>query len=348
MKENPHGGDIYSGRYDYDFSVNVNPFGPPESVRQAVRESVEYLTNYPDSSCQALRKALSEKLAVRPDHLIFGNGAAELIFALVQAVRPKKALLAVPGFAEYEAALKAADCEIVFYPLSPERNFQPGEDFMEWITDETDLIFLCNPNNPTGVETPREFLLQAAERAEKCRAVLAVDECFWQFVPAKERVTLMDAVERYPSLFLLHAFTKTYAMPGLRLGYGVSSDHALLERMERQVQAWNVSIPAQMAGLAALQEDAYVERTAKAVAVEREYLSGEMKRLGLTVYPSSANFLLFQGPEDLKERCKEKKILIRDCRNYHGLCPGWFRVAVKLHEENEVLIRSLEEILKNK
>ena len=94
MKENPHGGDIYSGRYDYDFSVNVNPFGPPESVRQAVRESVEYLTNYPDSSCQALRKALSEKLAVRPDHLIFGNGAAELIFALVQAVRPKKALLA--------------------------------------------------------------------------------------------------------------------------------------------------------------------------------------------------------------------------------------------------------------
>ena len=198
------------------------------------------------------------------------------------------------------------------------------------------------------METPREFLLQAAERAEKCRAVLAVDECFWQFVPAKERVTLLDAVERYPSLFLLHAFTKTYAMPGLRLGYGVSSDHALLERMERQVQAWNVSIPAQMAGLAALQEDAYVERTAKAVAVEREYLSREMKRLGLTVYPSSANFLLFQGPEDLKERCKEKKILIRDCRNYHGLCPGWFRVAVKLHEENEVLIRSLEEILKNK
>ena len=133
--------------------MNVNPFGPPESVRQAVRESVEYLTNYPDSSCQALRKALSEKLAVRPDYLIFGNGAAELIFALVQAVRPKKALLAAPGFAEYEAALKAADCEIVFYPLSPERNFQPGEDFMEWITDETDLIFLCNPNNPTGVET---------------------------------------------------------------------------------------------------------------------------------------------------------------------------------------------------
>lgn len=347
MKENPHGGDIYSGKYDYDFSVNVNPFGPPESVRQAVRESVECLTNYPDSSCQALRKALAEKLAVRPDHLIFGNGAAELIFALVQAVRPKKALLAAPGFAEYEAALKAADCEIIFYPLSPERNFQPGEDFWEWITDETDLIFLCNPNNPTGVETPREFLLRAAERAAECRAVLTVDECFWQFVPAKERVTLLDAVKGYPSLFLLHAFTKTYAMPGLRLGYGVSSDQALLERMERQVQAWNVSIPAQMAGLAALQEDAYVERTAKTVAVEREYLSREMKRLGLTVYPSLANFLLFQGPEDLKERCGEKKILIRDCRNYRGLCPGWFRVAVKLHEENEVLIRTLEEILKN-
>lgn len=345
MKENPHGGDIYSGDYTYDFSVNVNPFGPPESVRRAVRNAADHLDRYPDTSCRELRAALARKLSVRPEQLIFGNGAAELIYALVQGVRPGRALITAPGFSEYEAALHAADCEIMFYPLKPENGFLPEEDFFSWITERTDLIFLCSPHNPSGTVLSREFLLEAASRAEQCGAVLVVDECFWQFVTEEKRVTLLDAVNDHPSLFLLHAFTKTFAMPGLRLGYGVTANARLMENMERHIQAWNVSVPAQMAGTAALGETSYVERTAAAVAVEREYLSREMRRLRLAVYPSQANFLLFQGPEDLKERCREKKILIRDCRNYRGLSAGWFRTAVKLHEENTVLIHILEEIL---
>lgn len=345
MKENPHGGDIYSGEYICDFSVNINPFGTPESVKNTVREAAEKLEQYPDTACRELRKALSEKLSVPEHMLIFGNGAAELIFALVQAVRPKKALLAAPCFAEYEAALRSVDCEIVYYPLRPEKNFMLQEDFLDWITEETDLIFLCNPNNPTGTVTAEEILEKAAVRAGKCGAVLAVDECFWQFVPKEDRVTLLGNAEKYPSLFLLHAFTKTYAMPGLRLGYGVTSDPALLKQMEHRMQAWNVSVPAQMAGTAALRETDYVEQIAAAVAKEREYLDREMTRLGLKVFPSKANYLLFQGPEDLKERCRKEKILIRDCRNYHGLSAGWFRAAVRLHEENELLIRTLEKVL---
>lgn len=347
MKENPHGGDIYSGDYSFDFSVNVNPFGPPESVRRAVRTSADLLDHYPDTCCRELRAALSRKLSVCPDRLIFGNGAAELIYALVQAVRPKKALVTAPGFAEYESALNAVDCEIQFYPLKPENGFLPQEDYLDRIAPETDLIFLCSPHNPSGTVLSRDFLLKAALRAERCGAVLAVDECFWQFVTEENRVTLLDAVEEHPSLFLLHAFTKTFAMPGLRLGYGVTANDGLLRDMERQTQAWNVSIPAQLAGTAALEETEYVKRTAGAVAAEREYLRREMRRLGLTVYLSQANFLLFQGPENLKERCREKKVLIRDCRNYRGLSAGWFRIAVKLHEENTVLIRTLEEILTN-
>lgn len=345
MKENPHGGDIYSGEYICDFSVNINPFGTPESVKNTVREAAEKLEQYPDTACRELRRALSEKLSVPEQMLIFGNGAAELIFALVQAVRPQKALLAAPCFAEYEAALQSVDCEIVYYPLRPEKNFMLQEDFLDWITEETDLIFLCNPNNPTGTVTAEAILEKAAVRAGKCGAVLAVDECFWQFVPKEDRVTLLGTAEKYPSLFLLHAFTKTYAMPGLRLGYGVTSDPALLKRMEHRMQAWNVSVPAQMAGTAALRETDYVEQIAVAVAREREYLDREMTRLGLKVFPSKANYLLFQGPEDLKERCRKEKILIRDCRNYHGLSAGWFRAAVRLHEENELLIRTLEKVL---
>lgn len=345
MKQNPHGGDIYSCDYICDFSVNVNPLGTPESVRSAVRKAAERLEQYPDTSCRSLRKALSLKLSVPEEKLIFGNGAAELIFALVQAVKPKKALLAAPCFAEYEAALRAAGCDIAYYPLLAEHNFLLQEDFPDWITPETDLIFLCNPNNPTGTVTGRELLHRTAARAGACGAVLAVDECFWQFVPKEERVTLLTDTETYRSLFLLHAFTKTYAMPGLRLGYGVSSDRGLLERMEEQMQAWNVSVPAQMAGTAALEETDYVEKTALLVAQEREYLQKELRRLGLCVFPSLANYLLFQGPEDLKERCAREKILIRDCRNYHGLCAGWFRIAVRTHEDNKLLIRTMEQIL---
>lgn len=345
MKNNPHGGDIYSRNYSCDFSVNVNPVGAPVSVLEAVKASAEKLSQYPDTSCTELREALAGKLSVPESSIIFGNGAAELIFALVQAVHPGQALLAAPCFAEYEAALQAVGCGISYYPLHEENEFALKDDFIEWITEETDLIFLCNPNNPTGKVIPEQLLLKVAERAGQCGAVLAVDECFWQFVRKEERVTLIKEIERYSSLFLLHAFTKTYAMPGLRLGYGISSNQELLERMERQLQAWNVSLPAQMAGVAALQEEEYVERIAPMIAAERRYLQTELVRMGLTVIPSSANYLLFAGPEDLKERCAEKKLLIRDCRNYHGLCAGWFRVAVRLHEENEVLIRILREIL---
>lgn len=345
MKYNPHGGDIYSSDYICDFSVNVNPFGAPGSVLTAVRESAEKLANYPDTSCMELRGALARKLSLQEENLIFGNGAAELIFALVHALRPKKALLAAPCFAEYEAALNAAECQILYYPLRPENNFELQEDFCSWITQETDLVFLCNPNNPTGTVTPHSLLLKAAIRAEECGAFFVVDECFWQFVQDEKRVTMLNETDRFSTLFLLHAFTKTYAMPGLRLGYGISSNRELLERMERQMQAWNVSVPAQMAGIAALREDGYTENLASVIAQERGYLSGELGRAGLKVYPSDSNFILFEGPEDLKERCAEKKILIRDCRNYQGLCTGWFRIAVRLHEENEMLIRILNEIL---
>ena len=145
----------------------------------------------------------------------------------------------------------------MFYPLKPENGFLPEEDFFSWITEQTDLIFLCSPHNPSGTVLSREFLLEAASRAEQCGAVLVVDECFWQFVTEEKRVTLLDAVNEHPSLFLLHAFTKTFAMPGLRLGYGVTANARLMENMERHIQAWNVSVPAQMAGAAALGETSY-------------------------------------------------------------------------------------------
>ena len=177
---------------------------------------------------------------------------------------------------------------------------------------------------------------------------MAVDECFLDFVPSPEKYTLKEYLETYDNLFLLKAFTKRYAMAGVRLGYGLCGNKVLLEKIEGVCQPWNVSSMAQAAGLAALQEREYVEKGRQVTFQELAYLKEELAALGYPVYPSQANYVFFTGPADLYEKLEQKKILIRDCSNYTGLSKGYYRVAVKKHEENQQLVRALKEIDRTK
>ena len=174
---------------------------------------------------------------------------------------------------------------------------------------------------------------------------MVVDECFLDFVKDPEKHTLKGKLEKYPGLFILKAFTKRYAIPGVRLGYGFCSDGEVLDRMEAVTQPWNVSTMAQQAGMAALKESEYVEAGRQIIFRESAWMKEKMRQLGLMVYPSEANYIFFYGSEDLFERCVAKGILIRDCSNYPGLKKGYYRVAVKLHEQNKKLIEVLEEVL---
>ena len=278
MRQNPHGGDIYTKKCRVDFSVNVNPLGTPESVKEAVRKSAESVEQYPDALCRDLTRALSEKEQLPEENILFANGAAELIFALTQALRPKKALIAAPGFAEYEAALSAAGCFIRMYPLQKEKGFLLQDDFCDDLTDDLDLVFLCNPNNPTGLTIPQELLLKILDNCRERNIYLVLDECFIEFLPEPEKVTMQGKLDEYPNLLILRAFTKIYAMPGLRLGYLLCSDEDLLDRISRSMQSWNVSIPAQMAGLAALNEDAYVKEARELIGKERAWMKAELEK----------------------------------------------------------------------
>ena len=170
-----------------------------------------------------------------------------------------------------------------------------------------------------------------------------VDECFQDFIRDPGQYSLKAQLPRYHNLFLLKAFTKRYAMAGVRLGYGITENEELLEKMTLATQPWNISVPAQAAGIAALKETDYVERARNLIFEEAEYLSGELYKLGMTVFPSQANYLFFKGPEDLFEICVRKNVLIRDCSNYPGLGRGFYRVAVRTHEENEQLIRTIHD-----
>lgn len=342
-----HGGDIYTYENVLDFSANINPLGTPAAVIEAACSGVRASANYPDPLCRELITAIAGQEQVKKEQIICGNGAADLIFALCVALKPKKALLIAPSFYEYEQALRAVDCEIRYHYLKEEDGFHLREDYLNALTDDIDIAFLCNPNNPTGILTEKPFLLRILERCRENDIFFVADECFNDFLQEPERNTLKDQLEKYDHFLILKAFTKIYAMAGLRLGFALTANEALLTKMNRCSQPWSVSIPAQKAGIAALKEKEYIRSTLQLIKKERAYLLDAMKAMkeaGFKVYDSAANYIFFQGPPSLYEECLKKQIMIRDCSNYEGLRKGFYRIVVKQHNENRKLIETLKEL----
>ncbi len=339
-----HGGDIYLNENKNDFSTNINLAGIPEGVIRAACEGVMLSDRYPDTECSDLRKAISKAIGIPAEQIICGNGAADLIYSIVLALKPNKALMPVPAFYEYEQALKIIECEIEYIPMREELHFILQEDFIDRIKEDTDIIFLCNPNNPTGNLIDKDLMHRIIHKCETDGIWLVVDECFMDFVEHRKDYSVMDQCENAKHLFILKAFTKLYAMPGLRLGYGVCGNMELLKSMKKVSQPWNVSIPAQMAGIAALEEEKYVTDSLELIKREKDYLIEELQKLNYRVYGSRANYLFFHAYPGLYAMCLEKGILIRDCSNYQGLKEGYYRIAIKRHEDNEQLIKALREV----
>lgn len=341
---NPHGGDIYGEEVMLDFSANTNPFGTPQGVIRAVRDALDEMHRYPDPYCRKLTRAVSDFESVPGEYILCGNGAAELIYAYCEAVRPKLAVELAPTFSEYAAGLNRVGCKTERYLLRKEQEFALDGGFLTYLAETMpEAVFLCNPNNPTGRTIEPALMKQILEFCGARGIRLFVDECFLDLADSGE--SLKGTLRNNPQLFLLKAFTKSYGMAGIRLGYCLTSDTALLARMAQAVQPWNVSSLAQAAGVAALEERGFLRKTRELVAAERPWLKARLEELGFRVCPSSANYLLFKGPAQLHLKLKEKKIAIRNCDNYYGLGPGWYRIAVRLHEENACLIRAIKEVL---
>ena len=345
MNKHIHGGNIYTYRDCLDFSANCNPLGTPESIKEAVRGSLEHLGDYPQVGYAPLKEALGEYEDMDPENIICGNGAAELIFSLCQAVRPKRALIPIPTFAEYEQALASVGCEVEHVLLREEDTFQMQESFIDWLHRDLDMVFLCNPNNPTGILTDREFLFRVLRNCRELGILLVVDECFLDFIKEPGKYSLKAQLSRYHNLFILKAFTKRYAMAGVRLGYGLTENRELLEKMAQVTQPWNISVMAQAAGIAALKECSYVEQGRKLVFEEAVYLKEGLKELGFHTYPSEANYIFFRGEPGLFEKGIKNGVILRDCSNYPGLSDGYYRIAVRTRAENEKLLEALRNCL---
>ncbi len=345
--KNPHGGDIYAEPVKLDFSANTNPFGTPQGIIEAVQKSLDTIHCYPDPYCRKLVQAISAFERVPKEYILCGNGAAELIYAYCEAVKPKRAIELAPTFSEYSLGLKRVGCRVERYVLKQSRDFSLGEDFLDYLHEQKpEAVFLCNPNNPSGKLIDCDLMKKILRDCREKDIRLFVDECFLDLTD--EGVSLKDCLKEYPNLLILKAFTKSYGMAGIRLGYCMSADASLLTEMSGAAQPWNVSSLAQAAGTAALQQRRFLEETRDLVRVERAWLKSQLEALGFWVCPSQANFLLFRGPEQLHMALKEFGIAIRNCDNYYGLGTGWYRIAVKLHHENEALIDAITQIAERK
>jgi threonine-phosphate decarboxylase len=343
LEQYEHGGDVYGHPgVRLDFSVSTNPLGLPDQVRRALVSRADEYEKYPDPKCRELRHAISRKENVPEDWILCGGGAADLIYRLCYAVKPREALVCAPSFSEYGRALEQAGCKAKYHFLPEEKRFELTGDIEKKITPDTDMIFLCHPNNPTGRLIPGNLLGRVISLAGKNRAVTVVDECFLDFTNGDSAKSYL---ENSPGLVILKAFTKFYSMAGLRLGYLMTRDKALLNGVRDAGQCWSVSVPAQIAGVAALSGQDWAEKTRRLVREERRFLSEGLRDLGLTVFPSDANFLLFRSEKPLYTSLLRKGILIRSCENFKGLDLSYFRVGVKTRAENIALTEAVKEIV---
>lgn len=333
-----------------DFSVSVNPLGMPPACRRAIADSQDECLRYPETECAALKERLSEINGGA--HVILGSGASELIYAICHYMSRRykeyTALTIAPTFMEYEYAIKASGGWVRVCSTQESRDFEITEEICAYVDTDVQLVFICNPNNPTGQLIDRSVLESLAEKCAVADTVLVVDECFLRFSDEYAEHTMTACLDRYPDVIVLDDFAKFYGMPGLRLGYGVCSDSELLDAIRLQIQPWNITAPAMGAGLKALEDAAFERETIRFIAREKKDLAAGLKECGYRIVGDpAANFIMFAGKEGLRGKLNGQGIDIRDCSDmmkYHDIRDHYYRTSVDIHENNDRLLRALKEI----
>lgn len=331
-----------------DFSANINPLGLPERVRSLIVSHLDIITQYPDVEYRHLHQALASASRCDYDQTIAGNGETELIYGLVRTLAPRRAMLLVPGFAEYRRALQQQGCEIIDYALSEQNGFQVDFAILDAVrAHRPDCLFIATPNNPTGLMPDAALLDRLASLCETLEISLIVDEAFIDFLPPGSTLAPRLAESRY--LYLLRSLTKFFAIPGLRLGYLLSGNTQTIRQLKRTREPWSVNAFSALVGQHLLLDEDYIARSHAFIARERDFLWQAMTRFSsLAVWEPQANFIFFRCLRqgfDLKAALLGHHILIRHCENYPGLDRDYYRIAVRTEAENRRFIAALADVL---
>lgn len=333
-----------------DFSVNVNPLGPPAGVRTLVVNGLRYVTVYPEPYCKTLKEEYALQLDISPDSLIFSNGAVELIYMVLQALRPRTVLIPGPTFREYEIAARVFQANLKLFRLAREKGFLPRLSALIKAASGVDMVFLCSPNNPTGNLLPQDILQPFLEFCAAEGIFVVVDESFLIFHKCWRELSAALKTEVNKNLLVLQSLTKFFSIPGLRVGYGVAHPEttAFLSRFQ---PPWQVNSLAQASAAEGLKDEVYAHSTRSFVEQERRWFEEALSAVnGVKVYPSEAPYLLLELGKNLtasyvKDKLAQKGILVRDCSNFAYLGENYIRVAVKGREKNQLLVSELTGLL---
>ena len=382
-----HGGNIYkifrekNIKEILDYSSNINPYGIPESLKKRITENLEILERYPDPDYIELRQKLAHLNKVDVSNIILGNGATEIIFLFMKVINPKKILIAAPTFGEYERAAKATErvedssilgnsnkkkddekssgkqkIEIEYFELKESDDFKLNiHNLKNELEKKYDLLIICNPNNPTGKFLKLSETEQILKECNKYNTKLFIDEAFIDFLKDGMKESIINTKENKQNLFVTRAFTKFFAIPGLRLGYGIYFDKKLEKGISEKKEPWSVNNIAEMAGLTVLDDTEYIEKTLKWITEEKTYMYEKLNEIsGIKPYKTEVNFITVKIEDNfilkglnvkiLREKMLEQGILIRDASNFNFLDERFFRLAIKDRENNDRVIETLKKI----
>ncbi len=342
-----HGGDIYRNKVNKDFSVNLNPMPVHPDVLRAIEESGRQADVYPDIHQDELRTLISHYEGLEKECAIAGNGASELIMAAVRALNPASALLIEPCYSGYRYTLESLPgCKIHEYILTEDNGFILSEDILDHIRPDTDMLFLTDPWNPTGRNIDEQLLDKILKKAYEENVNVILDQSFIMLSEkAYDRCVISELLNEYDNITVIRSFTKFLGVPGIRMGYALSSADNI-DKIRKCLPEWNLSTQAEAVmkvGIKLAYDRAYTDEVLKEIRSGREYLTAKLQRLGHRVFDSDTAFILFKSDDhELYDGLLDKGILIRDCSDYRGLGKGYYRTAVKDNDSNRMLTESMQ------
>lgn len=356
MEKFEHGGNIYRAALQLkisedkiiDFSANINPLGLSINLRNSLINGIENIKHYPDPKYTSLIKNIAVWEGVEEGKIIVGNGATDVIYEFIRVLEPKRALVLAPTFLEYERALRRIRCQVEYFYLKEENSFKIDDSFLE-VLSGYDLVIICNPNNPTSQLAEAPIMLKILNVCKEQGINLIVDEAFIDFVDDQKKNTMAPYINSYDNLYIIKALTKFFAIPGLRIGYGITSNTKILNRIIEEKQPWIINTMAALAGEIVMKDSNYIKESIEFMRIERTYLHKGLKGIGkIKVFDPSANYILFKVlscGRNIETHLLSNRILIRNCSNYRNLSEAYYRVAVKDRENNDNLIEKLKEVL---
>lgn len=358
-----HGGDLEEISRLYgipkekitNFGGNVNPLGLPEEVKSAIKDNLSVICNYPDVSYIKLKEAIALYTGAEAESILVGNGSTELISTYIKTLSPKESIIISPAYSEYQRELEMAGSSITLFPLKEKDGFALDlRALKELVTDETGLVVLCNPNNPTGSFVTEKRLRELLTCLKEHGAYLMVDETYIEFADDVKEVSAMPLTREFENLFIIRGTSKFFACPGLRLGYSACSDAGLREKAAAFKDPWSVNSYAELAGCVMFTAEDFIKRTRNLIISERKKIRAELEGLkSIRLYDTQSNFFLFKllrddiTAADVFKRLLSKGLLVRDCSSFPYLDGHYIRFCIQMPDENDMLLKELKEITEN-